>query len=50
MNNSDQKPCQCEKAACACAEAKVERCTCGDDCNCTRGCNCTVGCDCLGAK
>lgn len=49
MEKSNQKSCQCEKASCACAEAKTDRCACGDDCNCARACNCAAGCKCSDA-
>jgi hypothetical protein len=50
MEKSNQKPRQSEKASCACAEAKVERCGCGEDCNCSRACNRIGGCGCSEAK
>lgn len=50
MEKSNQKPCQCEKAVCGCASAKVERCACGESCDCNGGCNCPEGCDCSSTK
>ena len=50
METSNQKSCECEKASCPCAAAKVERCGCGDDCHCGPDCNCPGGCDCAEAR
>ena len=50
MEKSDQETCQCDKASCACANAKVDRCGCGDDCDCSGVCNCAGSCACADAK
>jgi hypothetical protein len=50
MDNSNQKPCQCQRALCECADVVAAGCECGDSCGCQPVCNCAGGRGCANTK